>query len=290
MSRVDTLKSLEIVLESFLDRMIRKKSKRLVVLDGLNRLDDLARGLTPSSDPTEELGKWFARHNRLANEQILREGDRRRIGDILSSIRSEYHLDDSTTPAARKISEEIGRWTAGVPAQTESRTRGRLVLKRGAEGATPEPTAERTETDSIRQFEALVKRMQVNYPGLNVAYSYSPPFRMLNSDEDAEVISNVKESGVKILFVGLGCPKQERWMAEHRDKIPAVMLGVGAAFNIHAGIKKQAPTWLQRAGLEWLYRFLQEPGRLWRRYLFHNPRFVVLAIADLLGILNLSHR
>jgi N-acetylglucosaminyldiphosphoundecaprenol N-acetyl-beta-D-mannosaminyltransferase len=134
-------------------------------------------------------------------------------------------------------------------------------------------------------LESLVKRMQAKYPGLNVAYSFSPPFRMLNSDEDAEVVSNVKKSGAKILFVGLGCPKQERWMAAHRGKIPSVMLGVGAAFNIHAGVRNQAPVWLQGAGLEWAYRFFQEPNRLWRRYVIQNPRFVVLAMADLLGLL-----
>ena len=132
--------------------------------------------------------------------------------------------------------------------------------------------------------------MQARYPSLNVAYSFSPPFRSLNSEEDFEVVSNIQKSGVKILFVGLGCPKQEKWMAEHRGVIPAVMIGVGAAFNIHSGKKRQAPGWIQRAGMEWLYRFFQEPRRLWRRYLIQNPRFILLAIADLLGILRLSNR
>ena len=79
-------------------------------------------------------------------------------------------------------------------------------------------------------------------------------------------------------------------MATHRGKIPAVMLGVGAAFNIHAGMKSQAPGWMQRAGLEWLFRFFQEPGRLWKRYLIQNPRFVALALAELLGILKITSK
>ena len=137
-------------------------------------------------------------------------------------------------------------------------------------------------------LESLVIRMQAKFPGLNVAYAFSPPFRTLSSDEDAEVVSNVKKSSVKILFIGLGCPKQEQWMAAHRGKIPAVMLGVGAAFNIHAGVRSQAPGWVQKVGLEWLYRFFQEPRRLWRRYLVQNPRFVALALAELLGIVKVT--
>jgi N-acetylglucosaminyldiphosphoundecaprenol N-acetyl-beta-D-mannosaminyltransferase len=97
------------------------------------------------------------------------------------------------------------------------------------------------------------------------------------------VIRAVNASGVEILFVGLGCPKQERWMAAHRGKIQAVMLGVGAAFDFHSGAKRQAPLWMQRSGLEWLFRFSQEPTRLWRRYLVQNPRFVILILMRLLS-------
>ena len=137
-------------------------------------------------------------------------------------------------------------------------------------------------------LELLINRMQARYPGLNVAYSCSPPFRELSQEEDLEIVSNLKKSGTRILFVGLGCPKQERWMAAHRGQIPAVMIGVGAAFNIHAGVKSQAPAWMQRLAMEWVYRLFQEPRRLWRRYLIQNPRFVLLALADLLGILKSS--
>jgi N-acetylglucosaminyldiphosphoundecaprenol N-acetyl-beta-D-mannosaminyltransferase len=129
----------------------------------------------------------------------------------------------------------------------------------------------------------LVGRMKERFIGLNVAYSFSPPFRGLTRDEDELILREINRSGAAILFVGLGCPRQEIWMAEHRSRVRAVMLGVGAAFDFHAGGKPQAPAWMQTMGLEWLFRLLTEPRRLWKRYLYHNPRFILLAIADLLG-------
>lgn len=131
----------------------------------------------------------------------------------------------------------------------------------------------------------LINRMRTRYEGLKVAYSYSPPFRELSREEDDEIIKTINQTGTRILFVGLGCPKQEIWMAEHRGKVNAVMLGVGAAFDFHAGVKSQAPAWMQSLGLEWLFRLLTEPRRLWRRYFYHNSRFIFLAVADLLGFL-----
>ena len=122
------------------------------------------------------------------------------------------------------------------------------------------------------------------YPTLQIKYSHSPPFRELTPAEDESVVLAVNTSGAKILFIGLGCPKQERWMAAHKGRIQAVMLGVGAAFDIHAGQKPQAPAWMQHAALEWLFRLVREPRRLWQRYLYHNPRFLVLALMQLLGL------
>jgi N-acetylglucosaminyldiphosphoundecaprenol N-acetyl-beta-D-mannosaminyltransferase len=131
-------------------------------------------------------------------------------------------------------------------------------------------------------LELLIERMQAQYKGLNVAFSFSPPFTTMSPDEDAVLVGQINRSAARILFVGLGCPKQEIWMAEHCGRVNAVMIGVGAAFDFHAGVKPQAPAWTQRIGLEWLFRLMVEPRRLWKRYLYHNPRFVVLAIADLL--------
>jgi len=127
--------------------------------------------------------------------------------------------------------------------------------------------------------------MKTAYPTLQVNYAFSPPFRSLSQQEITEIRQEVIQSGVHILFVGLGCPRQERWIDAHCGSIPAVMIGVGAAFDFHAGIKLQAPAWMQKTGLEWLFRLLTEPRRLWKRYLYHIPRFIILAIADLSGLL-----
>ncbi len=130
----------------------------------------------------------------------------------------------------------------------------------------------------------LTTNLRARFPALHVAYAYSPPFRPLTEEEDAGVVEAINRSGARILFVGLGCPKQELWMAAHLGRIRAVMLGVGAAFDFHAGRVRQAPRWMQYAGLEWLFRLAMEPRRLWRRYARHNPRFVALALAQLLGL------
>jgi N-acetylglucosaminyldiphosphoundecaprenol N-acetyl-beta-D-mannosaminyltransferase len=120
-----------------------------------------------------------------------------------------------------------------------------------------------------------VKRKLIHaYPDINITYSFSPPFRPLNEDENNHVINEINASAVNVLFVGIGCPKQERWMAEHKDSLNCVMLGVGAAYDFIAGSKKHAPRWLQTLGLEWLFRLVSEPKRLWKRYLKQNPRFI----------------
>lgn len=131
-------------------------------------------------------------------------------------------------------------------------------------------------------LSALIERVRARWPALRVAYSYSPPFREMTPEEDARTSANIAESGARIVFVGLGSPKQDRWMAEHRGRIPAVMLGVGAAFDFISGNKPQAPAVMQRLGLEWLFRLATEPHRLWRRYLVNNPRFVGLFTLQLL--------
>jgi len=136
---------------------------------------------------------------------------------------------------------------------------------------------------SPETLQRLIDVFQQKYPSLRIGYSFSPPFRTLSAEEDKAIIQQINASGARILFVGLGCPKQERWMAEHKGKIQAVMLGVGAAFDFIAGVKKQAPRWMQKNGLEWLYRFSQEPRRLWRRYLVYNPRFAALVLLQLIS-------
>ncbi|HEY8339348.1 MAG TPA: WecB/TagA/CpsF family glycosyltransferase [Egibacteraceae bacterium] len=123
--------------------------------------------------------------------------------------------------------------------------------------------------------DELARRLSRRFPGLQVAGTHSPPFRPLTPDEDEEVVRRINATAPDIVWVGLSTPKQERWMAAHVGRLTApVLIGVGAAFDIHAGVVSQAPRWVQRSGLEWLYRLCQEPRRLWRRYLTNNPRFV----------------
>jgi len=131
-------------------------------------------------------------------------------------------------------------------------------------------------------LSALGEQLRQAFPSLMAVGLESPPFRELSAEEDAAVIQRINASGAGIVFVGLGCPKQERWMAEHRRRINAVMIGVGAAFDFHAGTVKRAPKWMQDNGLEWLHRLASEPRRLWKRYLVTNTLFVLGAARQLL--------
>ncbi|MCD0156958.1 WecB/TagA/CpsF family glycosyltransferase [Deinococcus sp. 6GRE01] len=141
----------------------------------------------------------------------------------------------------------------------------------GLYGGTPE---------SLLEFKAFLHH---EYPGIRIACAIAPPFRPLSQEEDDSYTQEILDSGARILFVGIGCPKQEWWMYNHRDRLPLVMLGVGAAFDFHSGRVKQSPAVLQRLGLEWLFRLVMEPKRLWKRYAKHNPRFVALFARQLLN-------
>ena len=123
----------------------------------------------------------------------------------------------------------------------------------------------------------LEKRLQQQFPALRIVGRYSPPFRPLTPDEDQSIKDDIRSSGADLVFVGISTPKQERWMFEHRCVFPGVtIIGVGAAFDFHAGCTPQAPPWMQRLGLEWFFRLGTEPRRLWRRYLLVTPRFLPL--------------
>lgn len=127
---------------------------------------------------------------------------------------------------------------------------------------------------ALSRLEANLKR---RFPGIQIAGVFSPPFRPLTKKEDKQVVDMINDSGADIVWVGLSTPKQERWMADHRDRIRSpVLIGVGAAFDFHAGIKRQAPRFIQRSGLEWLFRLAMEPRRLWKRYLSNNSAFLFL--------------
>lgn len=123
--------------------------------------------------------------------------------------------------------------------------------------------------------EALAGRLAREFPGLQVAGTLTPPFRPLTSEEDAACVEEINRAAPDVVWVGLSTPKQERWMHEHRHALRApVLVGVGAAFDLHTGRLKQAPAWMREHGLEWFYRLVREPRRLWRRYLIHGSQFV----------------
>jgi N-acetylglucosaminyldiphosphoundecaprenol N-acetyl-beta-D-mannosaminyltransferase len=134
--------------------------------------------------------------------------------------------------------------------------------------------------DTLR---TLCLRLRERWPALKIAGSHSPPYRAPTAEEDATIADAINASGAGTVWVSLGCPKQELWMAGQRGRIRAVMVGVGAAFDYHAGTLRRAPPWMQHAGLEWLFRLLSEPRRLWRRYLVTNTAFVARAARQLLS-------
>lgn len=152
----------------------------------------------------------------------------------------------------------------------------------------------RSEATGARHFffggaggvpERLAENLRKRFPHLNVAGTYSPPFRALSAEEEQAIVDRINAAAPDVVWVGLSTPKQERWMATNRARLTApVLVGVGAAFDFHAGLKRQAPLWMQRSGFEWLFRLATEPKRLWRRYAVIVPAFLVLIALQELGL------
>lgn len=135
--------------------------------------------------------------------------------------------------------------------------------------------------EMLEKADVYVKK---EYPQLKVAGLYSPPFRPLTADEENEIAAKINASGAGLVFVFLGCPKQERWMAAMKGKVNAVMTGVGGSIPVTIGMQKRAPLWMQKAGLEWLYRFAQEPKRLFKRYAYTNSKFMWVMLKALIKL------
>jgi N-acetylglucosaminyldiphosphoundecaprenol N-acetyl-beta-D-mannosaminyltransferase len=132
----------------------------------------------------------------------------------------------------------------------------------------------------------LARMLRLRHPNLQIAGGYAPPFRELTAAEEAAAVADIERCRPDVVWVGIGVPKQEKWMARMRDRLTVpVLIGVGAAFDFHAGLIPQAPGWMQRLGLEWAFRLAQEPRRLWRRYLRYNPRFVAGFAREYVGYL-----
>lgn len=130
--------------------------------------------------------------------------------------------------------------------------------------------------------DAMILRIQREYPSLQIAGRISPPFANVSTHETEDHIEQIKVSNAHVVLVSLGCPKQEKWMAENSKKIPAVLLGLGGAFPVFAGKRTRAPEWMQKYSLEWLFRFMQEPKRMFRRYLYTNTLFLFLLVKKMI--------
>lgn len=127
-------------------------------------------------------------------------------------------------------------------------------------------------------LQKLHSNLEKDYPGIQISGMYSPPFRMLTEEEDEKIIEQINETKSDFVWVGLGAPKQEQWMAAHQGKIEGLMIGVGAAFDYYAGNIDRAPMWMQKCNLEWIYRLIQDPKRLFKRYLYTNTKFIWNAV------------
>ncbi len=208
-------------------------------------------------------------------------------------------MESRDSEAYRNVLEQADLVTSdGMPlvwllrrsgARQAARVYGPDVMPLVLEGAAREGLAVGFYGGTQATLARLISFARARFPGLKIAYAASPPFRPATAAEEASTIRQMQEARVRILFVGLGSPKQDFWMHAHVEHINAVMLGVGAAFDFLAGTKPQAPPWMQRSGLEWLFRLATEPKRLWPRYLRHNPRFLALALAQLLRTRIASH-
>lgn len=194
-------------------------------------------------------------------------------------------------PAMMAIQRGAGLVTPdGMPLVWIAKARGFDDISRVSGADLMETLCDATQDTGIGHFfyggregvaERLITLLQERLPGLSVAGHYCPPFRALTPVEDENVVHNIRNSGARIVWVGISTPKQEFWMRDHVGRLPGVtLIGVGAAFDFHAGMVKRAPRWMQERGLEWLHRLASEPRRLWRRYLIIAPQFVFHVILE----------
>jgi N-acetylglucosaminyldiphosphoundecaprenol N-acetyl-beta-D-mannosaminyltransferase len=204
-------------------------------------------------------------------------------------------MESQRDEALRRIHNRAGLVTPdGMPLVWLSRLSGQSHVERVYGPDLMLACCDRSVVRGYRHFfygggqgvaQRLAERLGSRYPGLSVAGTFTPPFSPLSTAEDEAIVREINNAGPDIVWVGLSTPKQERWMDAHVGRLHApVLIGVGAAFDFHAGLKKQAPGWVQRAGLEWLFRLGTEPRRLWRRYLRNNPAFIWGVLLQTTGI------
>jgi N-acetylglucosaminyldiphosphoundecaprenol N-acetyl-beta-D-mannosaminyltransferase len=188
-------------------------------------------------------------------------------------------------PAMMQIQREAAMVTPdGMPLVIIARARGHRDISRVSGADLMDAICDASQETGARHFfyggkegvaEKLISNFQERFPRMQVAGYYCPPFRALTPEEDDAIVDKIMQSGAQIVWVGISTPKQEFWMRDHVARLPgATLLGVGAAFDFHAGVVKRAPLWMQRSSLEWMHRLASEPRRLWRRYLIMAPHFL----------------
>jgi N-acetylglucosaminyldiphosphoundecaprenol N-acetyl-beta-D-mannosaminyltransferase len=243
--------------------------------DVIPRVDILGVGIS-AIDMTmavEEIARW------------IKDGDRHYV--CVTGVHGV--MESRRDPELLRIHNESGLTTPdGMPMVWAGRRAGARNMTRVYGPDLMLALAERAAANGWRSFfyggkdgvaDRLVDRLQNRHPEMISVGTYAPPFRPLTPVEDDEIVARINAARPDLVWVGLSTPKQERWMATHVGRIDAAaLLGVGAAFDINAGLLPQAPRWMQQHGLEWFYRLIREPRRLWRRYLSNNPRFVFAII------------
>jgi len=206
----------------------------------------------------------------IANAHMLVEAH------LSESFQKIVNNADIVTPDGMPLAKAFGM-LHGIE---QDRVDGMSLLPTLLEKATEQNQSVYFYGSSSKIIELTSNFIKENYPNLNVVGMYSPPFRWLTEGEEEKILGNIANSGANMVFVALGCPKQERWMSEMKHRIPAVMIGVGGALPVLVGLQKRAPVWMQKNSLEWLYRLMQEPRRLFKRYLVTNSIFLYLLFKE----------
>ncbi len=207
----------------------------------------------------------------FANVHMLMEAySDREFNDVLNNA-------DIATPDGNPVSK-LSKLFYG---QQQDRVAGMDLLPKLLEEAAARGKSVYFYGSTDEVLEAVVAKAKEEFPTLEIAGYYSPPFRKLSEEEDAAITDMINQTAPDLVFVALGCPKQERWMAAHKGQVKACMLGVGQAYMTYAGLEKRLPAWARNLSLEWTYRLWQEPRRLWKRYLVTNSMFILLTIKQL---------
>lgn len=238
--------------------------------------------------------------NAVQYEQVLAQMGQwitdKSSGNYVVVANTHVVMESRQNPALKKaVSEASMVIPDGMPLVIAARWRG-FPLKTRADG--PGLMAKALGEAPYSQWRhffygsttQVLDALCAHFPEARIVGSYAPPFRKLSHDEDVRVVEMINRSNADVLWVGLGCPKQECWMVEHRERLNVpVMLGVGQAFEILAGVKPRAPRWMQNTGLEWLYRLIKEPRRLWKRYLINNNLFLYYLLREQIKIALQKH-